>query len=560
MKKFYQYILSIFLVTFLFTSCDDLLKQNQQQEEEESGTQNLGPEEFPEDFSFYSETPLTYSFAFSDASWYPLQETWKTEGVFKDIKELTNVTLDLLSFDSKEYNNEINKLLMAGTAPYIIAKIYQDNGFYTDGVVPVSDYTQYMPNFNAFVKKYKLEPELDTIRHRDGKFYRLPGMHQSVSPNYSLLVRDDIFAAAGYDIRELEKNWTWETLHDVLLEVKKYMVAQGMCTQDDYIWLDRWCGGESGKGNGGSLMRLMGASYNIISGWAFNSKSSVKWDAEKQEFYSTSMGEDFKKCLTVANSFVKDKLLDPASFSDTQTDDLGRDAFYEGKTVILSSNSSQFSTDLKGIASLPNASAYFTVFPSGSVNYTDTSGRLENGIMISKRALEELGEEDFITLIKFVDWLFYSSKAYSAYKWGPQGKTWNWSVENGVKVKKLLPGYKCGGLGFNGSDSDIDIRAKWGYAGGNFWYGHSMAELTDNFDAGRKDIYMRFSEYKTPLPPENYGITGEGLSYQEAVAPVINEWTLKFITGEKSITADWDAYIAACKEAGADELLTCYSK
>ena len=34
------------------------------------------------DTLFHSDTPVTYSISFSDASWYPMVDTWKTEGIF----------------------------------------------------------------------------------------------------------------------------------------------------------------------------------------------------------------------------------------------------------------------------------------------------------------------------------------------------------------------------------------------------------------------------------------------------------------------------------------------
>ena len=119
-----------------------------------------------------------------------------------------------------------------------------------------------------------------------------------------------------------------------------------MCKESDYIWSDLWCG-ESGKGQGGNLLKLMGASYNVLSGWAIEgSNGGIKYDSKKKEFYSSSISEDFKKLVTVANSFVKDGLLDPETF--TQADDVAHNKFYSGKTVIMS----MFSTKQRQIAFL----------------------------------------------------------------------------------------------------------------------------------------------------------------------------------------------------------------
>ena len=257
-----------------------------------------------------------------------------------------------------------------------------------------------------------MEADLDTIRQSDGKFYRLPGLLQSPLQDYTLEVRQDIFEAAGFDIRELEKNWTWETLHDILVVIKKYMVANKMCKSEDYIWSDVWCG-QSGKGSGGNLLKLIGSSYGVLSGWAIEGTYGGIWFNEKtKEFYSTSISDDYKKFVKVANSFIKDGLLDPATFS--QSDDVANELFYSGKTVIKSTNRSYIYLDgdnlIKKLGK-DNFKLYVTVSPSGKNNYLSEINRLECGLMISQKAVNELGKEDFIKMLRFVDWMFYSEEA-----------------------------------------------------------------------------------------------------------------------------------------------------
>jgi putative aldouronate transport system substrate-binding protein len=214
-------------------------------------------------------------------------------------------------------------------------------------------------------------------------------------------------------------------LHDVLVGVKKYMVSQGMISESDYIWSDLWCG-ESGKGTGGNLLKLMGSSYNVLSGWAIEgSNGGIKFDYNKKEFYSSSISEDYKKFIKVANSFVKDGILDPETF--TQSDDAANNKFYNGKTVIKSTNRSSMSNDIASINKIlgeGKAKVYVTAYPSGTTKNLAETSRLECGVMIAQKALDELGEAEFIKMLRFVDWMFYSKEAYSLTKWGPEGKTW----------------------------------------------------------------------------------------------------------------------------------------
>ena len=491
----------------------------------------------------------------------------KTEGLFKKIEDITNVHLDVVSYDSGDYPQKVNLAINSGAATYIIPKVYSEDQYVSGGgIVAVSDYTQYMPNFTAFAEKYDMQADLDTIKQSDGKFYRLPGMHQAALQDYTIMVRDDIFAAAGYDIRELEKDWTWETLHDVLVNVKKYMVSQGMCSESDYIWSDLWCG-ESGKGSGGNLLKLMGSTYNVLSGWAIEgSNGGIKYDWNKKEFYSSSISEDFKKFITVANSFIKDGILDPETF--TQSDEVAHNKFYNGKTVIMSTNRAQMSSDVVGIEKIlgkGNCSTYVTVYPSGTSKALAETARLECGVMISTNALEDLGKDKFIKMMRFVDWLFYSKDAYSLVKWGPENETWHYVDVDGKKIKQLLPGFKCSGLGIAGAEGDVDIRLQWGYAGGNYFYGHSTEESTDNFTPEVQDLYSRYGKYKTIAKVDPKAAPDEDQREQLTLWAVplidnINAWTLNFVTGKKDINRDWNEYVTSCKNLNIEKIVDMTNK
>ena len=562
MKKIVTIVAAIVCALSLFTACSGSKKAKTGAASGEAVGYTFGAEQ-----TFHSDEPVTYSISFSDASWYPMVDTWKTEGIFKDIENVTNVHLDITSYDSGDYNQKINLAINSGSSTYIIPKVYDESPYVAGGgVVAVSDYIQYMPNFSAFVEKYNMNPDLDTIRQADGKFYRLPGMHQAALQDYTILVREDIFEAAGYDIRELEKDWTWESLHDILMNVKNYMVSNGMCKASDYIWSDLWCG-ESGKGSGGNLLKLMGASYNVLSGWAIDgSNGGIKYDWDKKEFYSSSISQDYKKFITILNSYVKDGLLDPETF--TQSDEVAHNKFYNGQTVIMSTNRSQMANDIVGIEQIlgkGNCKVYVTAYPSGTNKNLAETSRLECGVMISKRALDTLGEKEFIKLMRFVDWMFYSEEAYTLCKWGPKGKTWDYATVDGKQIKKLLPGYKCGGLGLPGADTDTDIRLKWGYAGGNYFYGHSTAESTDAFTPEVQDLYARYGKYKTVATVDPKAKPSEDQREQLNLWAVplidnINSWTLKFVTGQKDINKDWNEYIASCKNLNVDKIVDLTNK
>jgi putative aldouronate transport system substrate-binding protein len=516
---------------------------------------------FGEGKTFHSEKPVTYTMYFSDASWYPITDSWKTEGVFKKITDKTNVTLDLTSFDSGDYTDKVKLAINAGSAAYIIPKIYDETAFVDGGaVIAVSDYVKYMPNYEAFYKKYNMQKELDTLTQADGKYYRLPGMLEKPLQDYTLMIRKDIFDAAGINIAGLEKTWTWDDLYDTLVKVKKYMVSSGMCSEKDYIWSDLWCGSQSGQGKGGNLLKLAGASYGVPAGWGIT--NGLDYDAQKDEWYCASTSESFKKMVSVLNKFVKGGILDPETF--TQDDTTAMNKFYNGKTVITSTNRGQYAAFVQGLKTgcgKDESSLYITCYPTGTNKYTAENARLENGVMISKNALKALGKDDFIKMLRFVDWLWYSPEAYQLTKWGVEGETFKFTtMDDGKKIKKLLPGFKCSGLGIGGADTDTDIRLKWGYACGNFYYGHTVAEMSDNFIPAIQDYYDRLGKCREirPVNPKVAATEDEKEQLNLWGTPLtdnINAWTLQFITGQKDINGDWDKYIASCKNLNEDQLV-----
>ena len=502
------------------------------------------------DTTFHSDDPVTYSFFFSDASWYPMVDTWKTEGVFKKIEEVTNVTLDITSIDSGDYNQKVALMINAGEAAYIIPKTY-DESPYVDGgaIVPISDYTQYMPYFTDFVEKYNMQDDLKTITKSDGKFYRLPGMLEAPVQDYTFMIRKDLFDAAGVDVAAIEKDWTWDDLYDALVKVKEYMVSQGMIKESDYVWSDLWCGSEVTDGSGGNLLKLMASAYDVQAGWAIG--NGMLYDSDKDEWYFGPTSDNFKAYLSEVTKYVQGGILDPETF--TQDNQTACNKFYRGETAILSVNRSQYTSWLANLdenLGAGNYETYLCLLPRGEkTNYLPENSRLENGVMISKRALDELGEEGFIKMIRFVDWLFYSHEAYNLTKWGVEGETYQVNADG---TKSLLDGYQCGGLGIAGDESDIDIRLQWGYAGGNFYYGGTIAEMTDNFNPDIMDFVNRITEARDikPLDPSYVADEEENEQLNLWKTPLIdnvNTWTLQFATGVKNVDADWDAYVASCE-------------
>lgn len=514
---------------------------------------------------FYSEEPVTYTMMFNDNPAYPMKDTWQTEGIFKAIEEATNVHLELTIVDNANYTDKVSLAVSSGDSPYIIPKIYDEKAYVTGGgVVPVSDYVQYMPNYSAFVEEYSMQPDLETITQSDGKYYRLPGLKETCLQDYNLLIRKDIFDAAGYDVTTLEDDWTWEEFADVLKGVKAYMVEQGMCEESDYIWSDMWCGQTSGYGQGGNLLKLLGASYNVYSGWAITHNYGLGFDAESDSFYSTSISDEFKQAYTVLQDLVSNKIIDPETW--TQDDDTAMNKFYRGETAIISTNRAQYVAQEEGITEQlgeGNFELYIALTPVGTVDYQADNERLECGVMISSKALDELGEEDFIKMMRFVDWLWYSEEGQILTKWGIEGETYTVSEDG---TYSLTPAYYCGGLTIpQTSDDQVDMREELGYACGNYMYGGNTELLTSNFSDTWKDLYDRIGQYRSLRPLEPTVALDEDQRemanlWGTPLTDTINTWTNRFAMGQADIEADWDQYVSEVEAQNLQSIVDLYNE
>lgn len=524
--------------------------------------------------TFYSDEPVTYTMFFNDNDAYPMLDSWSEEGgIFYEIQKATNVELKLTPVNNASYSEKVSLAVSSGEAPYIIPKTYDESPYVTGGgIVAVSDYTQYMPNFTNFYNAYDMEPDISTIRQDDGKFYRLPGMKETALQDYTLLLRSDIFTAAGYDIAELEKDWTWDEFADILIGVKAYMVEQGMCGENDYIWTDRWCGSTSGYGSGGCLLNLISRSYGIYTTWSTGGTNLADlyfdWDAD--EFKVSSTSQAYKDYMTVVQKLVSNKILDPETW--TQEDTTADSAFYTGKTALILTNRSQTTAQVEGLTAQlgeGNFEVYRCVLPMGvdaegnTISYQAENSRLECGVMISAKALNELGEDEFIKMMRFVDWLWYSDAGLTLTKWGVEGQTYQIADDGSYE---LLPQYYCGGLTIaQTSDDQEDMRLKYGFACGNFMYGGSTELLVSNFSADLRDFYDRMDQYRTlrPLDPSIALSEDDSEMANLWATPLFSEmntWTCRFAMGQADIEADWDSYVAAIEAQNAQSVVDLYNQ
>lgn len=486
---------------------------------------------FGEGKTFHANEPVSYSMMYSDHENYPNKKDWR---LWSSIQEKTNVTFDLNITARTEYENKKSLLVNSGDAPFIIPKTYDESPFVAGGqIVPISDWVQYMPNYMKAVKDWGMDKDLRAKLKSDGKYYVLPGMWEVAGGGYSYVIRKDIFEKAGVDVKGLEGKWTYEDFYEALKKVKAFTGAK-------YVWSDEF--------NGKSALNIAAIQYGVTGGDGWGLSNGTRFNEQTKQFEFADATNDFKDYVTYFNKLVKDGILDPESF--TQDDKTAQAKFFKGDTYVINANY-QLMSDFKTKMQAPGADLYMIVQPGGPKGMLQIeTSRLENGIMISKNALDKLGKDKFIEMLRFVDWLWYSDEGQTLSLWGVEGETYTKDASGNIALKPDVT--------YNGINPTAPkkLNVDFGFGGGVFAYGGSaklkMSKMTD----GEKDYNNRILTLRKArtLAPPIMGTPDESEQMNLISKPLmdyVNTMTLKFITGQANIATDWNTYTAQVESLGA---------
>lgn len=487
--------------------------------------------------AFKATEPITLPILFSDHPNYPYKQDWLFN---TELAKMSNVTLAVTTVPMSDYNQKRSLLVSAGDAPFIIPKTYpgQEQSFVASGaILPVSDYTEQMPNFTKFVKDFKLEPELETLRQSDGKFYVLPGMHEKLWPDYTLIFRTDLLEKNG-----IAEPQTWEEVYEALKKIKASGALPG-----EYVMSDRY--------KGQCLLNLIANSYGTVSGSTWGVADYVQFDEATDKFVVAATSPQFKSMLEFVRKLVAEKLLDPQSF--TQLDDPAVAAFTTGKTAAICGNSQDPSAH-RALMDKALGKGTYTIAkiiqPAGPAGKVVGGTRLENGLMITSKAKDS---EHFAALLQFVDWLFYDNKAKEFTKWGVEGTTFKREGDKRVLMPEVTYQWMNPG-------APKKLNADYGFSGGNYSYGGTTELVHSMFAPEEQEWQKRMAAERTqiPLPPAHPLTDVQREQATLLLTPLkdfIDTNTLKFVTGQRPLS-EFDAFQAELKGKGLDQYTEIVNK
>ncbi|WP_339783249.1 extracellular solute-binding protein [Paenibacillus sp. FSL R7-0313] len=478
--------------------------------------------------TFKATEPFNLSILYSDQPSYPYKKDWL---LFNKITELTGVTLEPTIVPMSDYPQKRSLLISSGDAPLVIPKTYpgEEAAFVSSGaILPISDYIDLMPNFKDKVEKWGLEDELEGLRQEDGKYYVLPGLHEEVWPDYTLLVRTDVFEENNIAIPT-----TWDELYDAAKKLKEIY-------PDSIPFSDRF--------QFNSTLNIAATGFGTKAGWGFGNGLTYKEDQD--EFVYTATTPEYKEMLTYFNKLVSEGLLDKESF--TQDDDQAVQKFVSGKSFMINGNSQTVvlhRNDMDKTLGEDKYSVAKITVPGGPKGQLMSGSRLENGVMISGKIQKN---ENFKAIMQFVDWLYYSDEGQEFAKWGVEGETF---TKEGGK-RKLVEDVNYNGLNPKGTK---DLRIDYGFSGGVFAYGGTTDLLQSMFSEEELKFQQDMKDTKEVIPAEPpIPYSSEDRERVTLLSTPLKDYsdqnTLKFILGERNLS-EFDTFAKELESQGLSNYL-----
>lgn len=502
-----------------------------------SKKQNGAMKEYRVGQQFKASKPLSFSILHNNNPVYPMKENWI---FWKELTQRTGITLKPIAVPLSDYEKKRSVLIGAGDAPFLIPKTYHPSevAFVSSGaILPVSEYVHLMPNFQDKVRKWKLEPELDSIRQSDGKYYLLPGLHEKVKSGYSLSLRTDVLGKLGLNLPT-----TWDEVYDVFKAIKAEH-------PDLYPFSDRWS--TNTPFPAAALLSYLGQAHGVKAGWTYD---NISFDTKAGEFVFTGATDGYRQVVEYLRKLVAERLMDPESF--TQTDDEAVQKLLGQKSFAISANPQELVQNYRYNLEkqVKGAKIEMVPVPLGPAGPVVMGGaRLENGVMISTKALKS---DTFVAMMQFVDWLWYSDEGQRFAKWGVQGTTYTYSGSQ----YKLEPG-----ISLMGSDPDApkDLQKDYGFFNGVFTYGGSWALVSSSFSPDEKRFQDAMAQRKQlPIDPAHplQSVEQEQASlWDTPLRDHVTQNMLKFVLGKRPLS-EWGDYVTELKAKNMDRLVGLHNK
>ncbi|MEG0493767.1 MAG: extracellular solute-binding protein [Clostridia bacterium] len=482
-----------------------------------------------------AEKPTAIKLYYSDNATLPFQEDWLT---VKTIEERFNVDLQFEVIPIADYQTKVSLALNTGTnVPDVI--LYQStkgenaslalNG----ALVPVSDYADWTPNWNARVEEFGLQDAVKQLNLGDGKRYYLPGLFDIPFYDGGLILREDFLTAKG-----LKAPTTYDDLYEIL---KAYKADYPESYPLTILAAPR------------VLYRMTMPAFGVSIGKNASSGSSVlSWDYTNKTYFPAAISEEYRVFLTYFAKLYAEGLLDP-EMAEPIDGDMWSTKLATGASMATYAYYDQIGgvTGASEIEGFKLNMYPALAGPAGA--HHQAKSPTAAGVMFPAATAKRA---DFEQVVRKIDECFFSEEAAKIWCLGVEGVTY---TEKDGKItfaddvlaspdgiyKTLQTKYGCG--------SDVTQMV---------WYNaREMTKYDENYAAINATV-ASMDQVIQAVPPSPLfdDLTAEDAGLlQTPLADALEVWTDAFLTGKKSLETDWDAYVAEMKSKGIEDFCKLYN-
>lgn len=467
------------------------------------------------------EEPLSFSLLYNDREAHPFSEDWL---ILQEYQKRMGVRFEVILGDDDDYHEALVREMGSSDPPEVILKIWPDqvSGFAEQGrLLPVSDYTEYMPWFNAYVQEHGLEAELERLRMADGKYYILPGYKREIQVQ-QWVYRKDLFEKHGLGIPE-----NYDELFAALVVLKEqYPHSSPMSA----CW------------EGAHLYAMMSAGYGITGGW--NGYRSFNEGTGRWEFSPAT--DAYRQMYRFLHRCVQAGLLYPDELNQSSDDFYRRikdgDIFFTVSWIssgLASWNRSMQEKGLEGAFWAPIPVLESTI----GISALPPVDRYRKGLAINSAVK---GRPDFEKLLSFIDWAVYSPEGRLLTTWGVEGETFEQTPAG--------PAFLEGIRGPRDPDGMIDPSGAYGLdllfnlCEDEYYEDHKRPEYITSF---LKASLERGDAAPLDPPVVLSSLEREALDrIRVALDDYVKRSSEQFLTGEMSLEDDWVRYVQELERLG----------
>lgn len=484
-----------------------------------------------------AKDPIKISMYYADNPTLPYMDSWLT---VVETAKLANIDLTVEAIPTgSDYTTKVALALNTGeNCPDVI--LYQSTkgenaSLAVNGaIVPISDYSEWTPNFNAWVEKLGLQDEVDALRLGDGKLYYLPALRDTAQYDGGLILRQDYLEEKGFDAPK-----TFDDLYEILKAYKEdYPDSYPLTTLvAPYV-----------------TYRMTMTAWGISFGKSSSSGSNaLSYDYENGEYFVGATSDEAREYLTFMHKLYAEGLLDPemapiiddATWSSKMTSGYSMATYaYYDQIGGLEAASEIEGYDLQLYPSLEG--------PAGA--HHQPKSRVSAGIMFPASTAER---DDFEELVRAVDKMFYSEEAVNIWHLGVEGVTYTKDGDDIIFADEIA----------NASEGVFKyMQVKYGCGADPFqmvWVNEiDMKKYDENF-AEINATVAAMDNVIQPIPPTplfDEDAAEEVSAIQSTLIDTIEVWIDNFVSGKKSLETDWDAYVAELESLQVERYCELYNE